>query len=73
MKSWKMEVCVDGTWSSNAVRFATKQEAEDAGVELLGRWFVPTDSRAAESDDEVNYRFVDGRPEMLPFEAKQGV
>jgi hypothetical protein len=37
-------------------------------VELLSRWFVPTDSRAAESDDPVNYQFLEGRgrPEPLP-------
>lgn len=56
-KSWKTEVEVSGTWGTNGVRFATKEEAEAAGNELLGRWFVPTASRAAESEDEVNYRF----------------
>ena len=55
--SWKTEVLVDGKWATNSVRFATKEEAEEAGRELLGRWFVPTDSRAAESDDPVNYKF----------------
>ena len=35
----------------------TKEEAEAAGKELLSRWFVPTDSRAVESDEPVNYRF----------------
>ena len=67
MKSWKMEVCVDGKWASNSCRFATKDEAERAGVELLSRWFMPTDSRAAESEDAVNYVFpLDApRPESL--------
>ena len=55
--SWKPEVFVDGQWAGNALRFATKEEAEASGRELLSRWFVPTDSRAAESDDPVNYRF----------------
>ena len=59
--SWKAEVCADGSWSSNALRFATKEEAEKSGRELLSRWMVPTDSRAAESDDPVNYKFEDGR------------
>lgn len=63
--SWKAEVCVDGKWATNACRFATQKEAEDAGVELLSRWFVPTDSRAAESDDPVNYQMIDGRPKPL--------
>lgn len=55
--SWKTEVLVDGKWATNAVRFATKKEAEAYGVELLSRWFVPVDSRAAESNDPVNYKF----------------
>ena len=55
--SWKTEVCVDGEWATNALRFATQDEAEKAGRELLSRWWVPTDSRAAVSSDPVNYRF----------------
>ena len=55
--SWKPEVCVYGQWAGNALRFATKEEAEASGKELLSRWFVPTDSRATESEDPVNYRF----------------
>jgi hypothetical protein len=67
MKSWKTEVCVDGKWATNSLRFATKAEAEKAGFELLSRWFVPTDSRAAESEDPVNYMFDDviGMPVVL--------
>jgi hypothetical protein len=57
MTSFKTEVLVQGTWSSNALRFATKEEAEASGRELLGRWFLPSDSRATESEDPVNYRF----------------
>ena len=59
--SWKAEVFVDGTWSSNALRFATKEEAEKSGRELLSRWFVPTDSTASVSNDPVNYKFENGR------------
>jgi len=55
--SWKVEVLVDGQWSTNSVRFATQEEAELAGQELLLRWFVPKASRAAESADPVNYLF----------------
>jgi len=58
--SWKMEVQVDGKWSGNGIAFATKKEAELAGQDLLGRWFVPTASRAVESDQPVNYEIVDG-------------
>jgi hypothetical protein len=55
--SWKTEVLVDGKWSTNAVVLATKEEAEEAGKELLSRWFLPVDSRAVESTDQVNYKF----------------
>jgi len=55
--SYKTEVLVGGKWSTNAVRFATRKEAQAAGRELLCRWFVPTDSRAAKSTDPVNYKF----------------
>lgn len=54
--SWAPEVLVEGKWSGNAIRFATKEEAELYGLDLLGRWFVPTDSRAVGSTDPVNYR-----------------
>ena len=55
--SYKTEVKVDGSWSSNAVRFATEAEAVEAGKELLSRWFAPSDSRSAASEDPVNYKF----------------
>lgn len=54
--SWAPEVMVEGKWAGNAIRFATKEEAELYGIDLLLRWFVPTDSRAVESADPVNYR-----------------
>lgn len=55
--SFKPEVLVDGQWSTNALRFATKAEAEASVKELMSRWWVPTDGRASESNDPVNYRF----------------
>ena len=65
--SWKTEVEVAGKWATNSLRFATKEEAERAGVELLSRWYVPSGSRAAESEDPVNYTFKAGtaRPEAI--------
>jgi len=60
-RSWKTEVHIPNPmrdeWATNACRFATKKEAETAGIELLSRWIVPDDSRAAPSDDPVNYKF----------------
>jgi hypothetical protein len=54
--SYKTEVLVEGSWASNALRFATAEEAEMAGRELLSRWYVPTDYRSAPSEDPVNAR-----------------
>lgn len=68
MNSWKTEVCTiyqgNESWATNALRFATQVEAEKAGHELLSRWYVPIKSRAAQSEDPVNYVFDDatGRP-----------
>lgn len=56
-KSFKIEVLVDGKWSSNALRFATKKEAEASVSELMSRWYVPMDGRAAESEDPVSHYF----------------
>jgi hypothetical protein len=55
--SWKAEMKCAGEWSSNSLRFATQAEAEASGKELLSRWFLPTDSRATESTDPINYTF----------------
>ena len=63
--SYKPEVFVEGKWAGNGLRFATEEEALESGRELLSRWFVPTDYRATESDDPVNYRMEDGRPVFI--------
>jgi len=60
-KSWKPEVLVDGKWSTNGLRFATQEEAFGSMMALRIRWWVPTDGRATESEDAVNYRHVNGR------------
>lgn len=50
---------------TNACRYATASEADNAGHELLSRWFVPVGFEVRESTDPVNYAFVDGRPQPL--------
>jgi hypothetical protein len=66
MASWAPQVHVDGEWSGNSLRFETKMEAEAWASALLTRWFVPSDSRAIESDDPVNYRLnADGTVEAV--------
>lgn len=65
--SWKsIMVLPDGERASNACRYATKQQAFDAGAELMGRWFVPTGHDVEESEDPVNYRFTAGQSQSLP-------
>lgn len=64
-----------GQWSSNALRFATADEAERAGDELLSRWTVPLSARATETPDEpVNYEFPIGasRPRPVPVPVTGG-
>ena len=51
-----------------ALRFATREEAEANVQDLMIRWFAVRETRAVESDDPVNYRYVDGRLESLTSE-----
>jgi hypothetical protein len=59
--SFKPEVIADssGKWCGNALRFATRQEAEANVQDLMMRWFAVRETRVVESDDPVNYRHVD--------------
>jgi len=65
--SWKPQVFIksENQWCGNALVFATEKEAADNARDLLMRWFVPTDFRAVESTDPVNYRYVDGKLEAV--------
>lgn len=56
MSSWKAEVIADnsGQWVSNALRFATRKEAEDYVFDLMMRWTLVRDTRVVESSDPVN-------------------
>jgi hypothetical protein len=65
--SWKPEVIADssGKWCSNALRFATREEAEANVQDLMMRWFAVRETRVVGSDDPVNCRYVDGRLENL--------
>ena len=65
--SFKPEVVADssGKWAGNALRFATRAEAEANVQDLMMRWFAVTETRVVESDDPVNYRYADGRLERL--------
>ena len=55
--SYKLEVKTvgDKTWSSNALRFATIEEANIYGKDLFHRWTAVTEYQATLCDDPVNY------------------
>lgn len=54
--SWKAEVIADnsGKFVSNALRFATKAEAEVYAADLAYRWTLVRDWRVVECDEPVN-------------------
>jgi hypothetical protein len=59
--SFKPEVIADssGKWTPNALRFATKREAERYVYDLSMRWFAVKETRVVRSKDPVNYRWDD--------------
>ena len=59
--SFKPEFKVQGDWCDNAQRFATEEEAYDSAYARFQVWTMPSDFRATECDDEVNYTRKDGR------------
>jgi hypothetical protein len=65
--SFKPEVQTDdtGKWYGNALRFGTREEAEAQVQDLMMRWFAVRETRVVESDDPVNYRYVDGHLEQV--------
>ncbi len=64
--SWKPEVIADSSgWASNALRFATKEEAEQNALDLSMRWIAVRDTRATESSDPVNYSYVNRKLEAI--------
>lgn len=72
--SFKPEVQTNGRdeWSGNALRFATREEAEANVLDLMRRWMLVTGTRVVESDDEPNYRWThEGLVRILPPEESQ--
>ena len=60
-KNWRPMVEVNGReWCGNGLVFATKEEAEANAVALSHRWMVVTNTRADETSDPVNYRWING-------------
>ena len=73
MASWKPEVVADssGAFCGNALRFPTKEEAEANALDLSYRWILVSQWRATESDDEPNYRLVDGATVEIEAQPKE--
>jgi hypothetical protein len=65
--SYRAEVLADqsGTWAGNALRFATRAEAEHYAADLASRWLLVTATRVVASTDPVTDRIIDGRLERL--------
>lgn len=57
--SWAPEVIADssGQWCGNALRFATRGEAEDNVRDLSWRWTLVRETRVVPSKDPVNYTY----------------
>ena len=66
--SFKPEVIADssGQWCGNALRFATREEAEANVQDLMMRWFAVRDTRVVECDDPVNYSYTTNFSPSLP-------
>jgi hypothetical protein len=61
MPSFKPGVFVSGESQPvfNGVRFATRDEAEQYGHDLAGRWILVERTVVEESDDPVNYEWIE--------------
>ena len=66
-KSFAPQVQTDNTgkFYGNALRFATYQEAEDNAQDLAGRWMLVRTTQVVESDDPVNYKWVNNALEAV--------
>jgi hypothetical protein len=65
--SFAPEVLADssGKWAGNAVRFATREEAEGYVRDLMMRWTAVRETRVVESTDPVKHKWVNGRTEAV--------
>lgn len=62
--SWKPQVRTsryDPKFYGNGLAFATKEEAQASADELASRWLLVVETGTIESDEPVNYEFVDGQ------------
>lgn len=68
--SWKPQVIADrtGNWAGNALRFATKEEADANVANLASRWLAVREVRSVECDDPVSHAWRDDRLVFLADE-----
>jgi hypothetical protein len=61
-KSFNAEVIADasGQWVGNGLYFATRDEADRYGRDLMGRWIAVREIRSVECEHAVNYTFNAG-------------
>ncbi len=61
--SWRPEVIADdsGEWVGNALRFATRREADAYLSELAANWTQVVKTRAVEVFEPVNCSWANGR------------
>ena len=50
-----------GKFCGNSLRFATREEAEANVKDLESHWMLVRETRVVESEDPVNYAWVDGK------------
>lgn len=48
-------------FSTNTLVFATREEAQASADELMSRWLSVVDTSVIETEEPVNYEFVDGK------------
>lgn len=60
--SWAPQVIADnsGQWAGNALRFATKEEAEANVKNLEWRWYAVKETRVVPTQDPVTHAWKDG-------------
>lgn len=66
--SWAPQVRTsvhDPQFYGNALRFATREEAEANVHDLMMRWTLVIETRVVESDDPVTHRWVNGKLESV--------
>ena len=59
--SYRPMVSTGGAFAGNALRFATREEAEASAHDLAMRWTLVQSFRADESDDPVNCEWDSSR------------